>query len=81
LVLALAGLAELFPAFHEAVGAPGRVGTDFRFKLERANGAVDPARRRHMNKVRGLATGGKPRKSGRWGAPANTEELRCRRGQ
>src|ERR1700752_4403697 len=43
LILAQAGLVELLPALHEAVGAAARIGAEFGFELERADGTVDPA--------------------------------------
>ncbi len=43
LILSLAGLVELLPAFHKAVGAPVRIGADFGLYLQGANGAVYPA--------------------------------------
>ena len=44
LILALAGVVELLPAFHEAVGAAARIGAQFGFELERADGAGGVAR-------------------------------------
>ncbi len=41
--MTLAGILELLPALDEAVGTPVRIDADFGFKLERANGAVDPS--------------------------------------
>jgi len=52
LTLALADLVELPPSLYEAIGSPGRVGADFGFKVERADGAVDLARRRLMDQLR-----------------------------
>lgn len=43
LILPQTGLVELLPAFHETVGAAARIGADFGFELESADGAVDPA--------------------------------------
>src|SRR6185437_6124236 len=43
LILVLAGLLELLPALHKTVGAAARIDAQFRFELERADGAIDSA--------------------------------------
>ena len=58
LILPLAGLVELLPALHEAVGAAARVGAQFGFELKRADGAVDLAASRLADKFRVLLVGG-----------------------
>ena len=58
LILAQAGVVELLPAFHEAVGAAARIDAQFGFELESADGAVDLAASRLAGKFRVLLVGG-----------------------
>jgi hypothetical protein len=43
---------------HETIGAAARIGAEFVFELERADGAVDPAASRLADKFRVLLVGG-----------------------
>ena len=52
------GLVELLPVVHEAVGATARIDAQFGLKLERADGAVEPAASRLVGKIRVLLVGG-----------------------
>jgi hypothetical protein len=54
LILALAGVAELLPAFHKTVSATTRIDAHFGFELEGADGTVDPAASRLVGKLRAL---------------------------
>ena len=58
LILALAGAVELLPALHEAIRTNLRIGAQFSFELEGADGAVDLASGRFRGKLRVLLVGG-----------------------
>jgi hypothetical protein len=55
--LVQAGLVELLPALHKAIGAAARIDAHFGFELEGADGAVDPAASRLVGKLRVLLVG------------------------
>ena len=58
LVLALAGVVELLPAFYETVGAAARIGPQLGFELEGADGAGGVTRSGFQGEFRVLLVGG-----------------------
>ena len=66
LILTPAGLVELLPTFHEAVGAAAWIDAQFGLKLEGADGAIDLAASRLVDELGVLDIGGFAPASAAW---------------